>query len=148
MRTVVKAVDERKIVRFANLSAARFVPHIALRKWLTRWFARRIAQRMAVDCSFFRSSMAFKKVFAPYCLADHAADRVIFRSSYCTANGTTAGSWVQSFLMPFDDYVNILRAIDSCTLLLGRWLGGSLITPARRRQSSQLVRLDASLPAS
>jgi len=101
------------------------------RRRLTRRFARRIAQRMAVDYSFFRSSMAFTTVIAPYCSADHSADRVIFRSSYCTSNGTTARSWVHSFLMLFDDSANILRAVDSCTVLLGGWLGGSLITPAR-----------------
>ena len=139
-RTVVKAVDERKIVRSANLSAARFAQHIAQRKRLTRRFARRIAQRMAVDCSFFRSSTAFTTVFAPYCSADHSADRAIFRLSYCTANGTTGRLWVHSFLTLFDDYVNILRAVDSCTVLLGGWFGGSLITPARRRESSHLVR--------
>jgi len=56
------------------------------------------------------------------------------------ANGTTARLWVHSFLTLFDDYTNILRAVDSYTVLLGGSLGGSLITPAHLRQSSHLVR--------
>ena len=40
------------------------------RQWLLRRFSRRIAQWMAVDCSFFRSSTAFPTVCAPYCTAN------------------------------------------------------------------------------
>ena len=147
----MKAIDQRMIVRSANLSAARFAQCIAqritrlitrssTRQRLTRRFASSVAQRMAVDCSFFRLSMAFTMVCTPYCSADHSADHAIFRSLYCTANGTIARLWVHSFLTLFDDYANILGAVDSCTVLLGEWLGGSLFTPARRRQSSHLVR--------
>jgi len=78
-------------------------------------------------------------ICALYSSADSSVDCATFRSSYSTANGTTARSWVHSFLMIFDDYANILRPIDLFTVLLGRWQGGSLITPACRRQSSHLV---------
>jgi len=47
--------------------------HIAdscARQRLFRQFARRIAQRMAAGCSYFRSSMALKTGCAPYCAAD------------------------------------------------------------------------------
>ena len=37
---------------------------------LSRQFACRIGQRIAADCSFFRSSMAFTTVCKPYCSAD------------------------------------------------------------------------------
>jgi len=43
----------------------RIAPSSA-RQRLSRQFAHRIAPRMAADCSFFRSSMAFKMVRAPY----------------------------------------------------------------------------------
>jgi len=126
-------------LRAVLLSRWQRIAHSFARQRLSRRIALHIALRMATDCSYFRSSTAFTTLCAPYCSADHSADRSIFCSSYCTANGTTARSWVHSFLTPVDDYANILRAVDSCTVLLGGWLGGSLITPGRRRQSSHVV---------
>ena len=73
--------------------------------------------------------MAYTTIRAPYCSADISVDCATFRSSYGTANGGTARSWVHSFLTSFDDYANVLHAVDSCTVLLGGWQGGSLITP-------------------
>ena len=92
----MKAVDERKIVRSANLSAARFAQYIAQRKRLTQRFARRIAQRMAADCSFFLSSTAFTTVFAPYCSADGSGLLILplvngfttVCAPYCSADGS------------------------------------------------------------
>jgi len=52
------------------LSGWRRIAHSFSRQWLSRRFARRIAQQMAADCSFFRSSSAFTTVFAPYFSAD------------------------------------------------------------------------------
>jgi len=49
---------------------ARRIAHSFSRQRLSRRFARRIAQRMGADCSFFRSSTAFPTVFAPYCSVD------------------------------------------------------------------------------
>jgi len=46
------------------------IAHSSARQRLSRQFARRFAQRIAVDCSFFRSSMAFTTVRASYCLVD------------------------------------------------------------------------------
>jgi len=46
------------------------IVHFSACQWLTRWFARHIAQRMAVDGSFFHSSTAFTMVCAPYCSVD------------------------------------------------------------------------------
>ena len=40
------------------------------RQRLLRRFSRRIAQWMAADCSFFRSSTTFPTVCAPYCTAN------------------------------------------------------------------------------
>jgi len=51
------------------LSGWRQVAHSFSRQLLSRRFARRIAQRMAAHCSFFRSSTAFPTVFTPYCSA-------------------------------------------------------------------------------
>ena len=49
------------------------IAHTSARQWLSHQFARRIAQRMAAHCSFFRSSTAFPTVCAPYCSADGSA---------------------------------------------------------------------------
>jgi len=46
------------------------IAHSSSRQQLSRWFARRIAQRMAADCLYLRSSMAFSTVCVPYCSAD------------------------------------------------------------------------------
>jgi len=51
------------------LSGWRLIAHSFSRQRLSRRFARRIAQRMAAYCSFFRSSPAFPTVRAPYCSA-------------------------------------------------------------------------------
>jgi len=48
----------------------RRIAHTSARQWLTRRFTRRIAQRTAAHCSFFRSSTAFPMVRVPYCAAD------------------------------------------------------------------------------
>jgi len=56
--------------RAVFLCGWRRIAHSFSRQWLSRRFARRIAQRMAAHCLFFRSSMAFTTVFAPYCSAD------------------------------------------------------------------------------
>jgi len=40
------------------------------RQWLSLRFSCRISQRMAADSSYLCSSMAFTKVFAPYCSVD------------------------------------------------------------------------------
>ena len=45
------------------------ISHSSACQWLSRPFARRMAQRMASDCSFFRSSTAFA-VCAPFCPAN------------------------------------------------------------------------------
>ena len=50
------------------LSGCQRIAHTSAGQSLSR-FARRFAQRMAADCSFFRSSTAFT-VCAPFCLAD------------------------------------------------------------------------------
>jgi len=47
-----------------------WIAHSSARQRLSPQFQRRIAQRMAVDCSFFRSSMAFTTVRALYCSVD------------------------------------------------------------------------------
>ena len=47
--------------------------HSSARQRLSRWFSRRIAQRMAADCSYLRLSTAFPTVCAPYCSADGSA---------------------------------------------------------------------------
>jgi len=52
------------------LSGWQRIAHTSGHQRLSRWFARRIAQRMAAHCSFFRSSTAFRMVRAPYCAAD------------------------------------------------------------------------------
>jgi len=46
------------------------IAHTSARERLSRWFARRISQRMAADCSFFLSSTAFTTFCAPYCSVD------------------------------------------------------------------------------
>jgi len=52
------------------LSAWQRIADISTRQCLSRRFVRRIAQRMAADCTFFLSSTAFTTVCAPYCSAD------------------------------------------------------------------------------
>jgi len=52
------------------LSGWRRIAHSFSCKRLSRRFARCIAQRMTVDCSFLHLSTAFTTVFAPYFSAD------------------------------------------------------------------------------
>jgi len=52
------------------LSRWQRMAHSLSRQRLFRRFQRRISPRMAVHCSFFRSSMAFPTVRAPYCGVD------------------------------------------------------------------------------
>jgi len=54
------------------LSGWQRITHSSARERLSR-FARRVAQRMAADCSFFRSSMAFPTVCVPISSADGSA---------------------------------------------------------------------------
>jgi len=51
------------------LSGWQRIAHSSARQRLS-WFARRFNRRMAADCSFFHSSMAFTMVFAPYISTD------------------------------------------------------------------------------
>jgi len=53
-------------LRSVSVSGWQRIAHSSARRRLSRWFARRIAQRMAADCTFFRSSTAFTTVCAPY----------------------------------------------------------------------------------
>jgi len=46
------------------------IAHTSARQRLSRQFVHRITHRMAVDCSYLRSSMAFMMVFVLYCSAD------------------------------------------------------------------------------
>jgi len=46
------------------------IAHSFARQWLPQQIPRRIAPRMAADCSFFLSSTAFTTVCTPYCSAD------------------------------------------------------------------------------
>ena len=46
------------------------IPYSSARQRLSRWFARRTAQRRASDCTFLRSSRVFTMDCAPYCSAD------------------------------------------------------------------------------
>jgi len=56
--------------RTVFLSGWQRITHSSACQRLSRLFARRIAQRMAADCSFFLSSTAFTTICAPYCSAD------------------------------------------------------------------------------
>jgi len=55
------------------LSGWHLIAHTSASQRLSRWFARRIAQRMAVHYSYLSSSTAFPTVCAPYCSADGSA---------------------------------------------------------------------------
>jgi len=46
------------------------IAHTSARQWLSGRFTRRMAQPMASDCLYLRSSTAFTTVCAPYCSAD------------------------------------------------------------------------------
>jgi hypothetical protein len=87
-------------LRAVLLSGWHRIAHTSTRQRLSRRFVRRIAQRMAADCSFFRSSTAFATLCAPYYSADGSAD------------GITARLWVHSFLPLVDDFANVLGAVD------------------------------------
>jgi len=52
------------------LSLWQRIAHTSAHQRLSRRFARRIAQWMVADCSFFRSSTAFPTVCAPYFTAN------------------------------------------------------------------------------
>ena len=53
-------------LRTLLLSGWQRIAHSSARQWLSR-FTRHFTRRMAADCSFFRSSMAFTTVRALYC---------------------------------------------------------------------------------
>jgi len=57
-------------LRAVLLSGWLRIAPISARQQLSRWFTRRIAQRTAGHCSFFRSSTAFPMVGVPYCVVD------------------------------------------------------------------------------
>jgi len=57
-------------LRAVLLSGWQRIAHTSAHQRLSRQFARRIALRMAADCSIFRSPTAFTTVCAPYSLAD------------------------------------------------------------------------------
>jgi len=57
-------------LRAIMLSRWEWIAHTSAHQRLSRWFACRIAQRMAPDCSFFLPSTAFMTVCVPYCSAD------------------------------------------------------------------------------
>jgi hypothetical protein len=57
-------------LRAVLLSGWQRIAHSSARQRLSQRFARGIAQRMAADCSFFRSSTTFTTVCAPFCSAD------------------------------------------------------------------------------
>jgi len=54
-------------LRAVLLSGLQRIAHTSARQRLSQRFARRIAQRMAADCSYFRTSKAFTTDCAPYC---------------------------------------------------------------------------------
>ena len=56
----------------ALLRGWQLIAYSSARQWHSR-FARRFAQRMAADCSFFRSSMAFLTVCVPISAVDGSA---------------------------------------------------------------------------
>jgi len=87
-------------LRAVLLSGWQRIAHFSARQRLSRRFAPRIAHRMALDCSFFGWLTAFTTVCMLYCSAD------------CSADGTAARLWVHSYLLPVDDFANILHAID------------------------------------
>ena len=55
------------------LSGRQRIAHSSARQRLSRWFSRRIAQRMVADSSYLRSSTAFPTLCPPYCSADDSA---------------------------------------------------------------------------
>jgi len=57
-------------LRAVLLSGWQRIAHTSARERLSRRFAYRISERMALDCLFILSSMAFMTVCAPYCSAD------------------------------------------------------------------------------
>jgi len=71
------------------LSGWRQIVHSFSRQRLSRRFARRIAQRMVADCSYFRSSKAFTTDCAPYCSADGSALFILLLVNYFS-NGLRA----------------------------------------------------------
>jgi len=108
------------------------------RQWLSRVFSRRIAQRMAADCSFFRSSSAFTTVYGPFCLSDRSLDRICFSyaalPTVCMPYGSTEGKlaqlWVHSYLLFVDDFPNVLHAID-CSPYRSLFRSSTSIIPGR-----------------
>jgi len=54
-------------LRTVLLSGLQCVAHTSARQWLSQRFAHCIAQRVAADCSYFRTSKALMTDCAPYC---------------------------------------------------------------------------------
>jgi len=114
------------------------IAHSFSRQRLSRRFSRRIALRMAADCSFFRSS-TFTTVCAPYCSSDRSLDRLFFHSymalpTVCMPYGSTEGKsahlWVHSHLPLVDDFANVLRAVD-CSPYRSFFRSSSSVIPGR-----------------
>ena len=66
-------------LRAILLSGWQRIAHTSAHQQLSQRFARRIAQRMAVDCSFFRSSTGFITICARYHSANGSADGITAR---------------------------------------------------------------------
>ena len=93
------------------------IAHSSACQWLSHWFTRRIAQRIAGDCSFFHSSTAFT-VYAPF---SSAAGRVflilllvigfpdglrtVLRSGYPRISHSSTGQWLSQFACRFAQWM-------------------------------------------
>jgi len=61
------------------LGGLQRIAHTSAGQWLSQRFARFITQRMAADCTFFRSSTGFTTICALYCSANGSADGITAR---------------------------------------------------------------------
>jgi len=66
-------------LRAVLLSRLQRIADTSARQRLSQRFARRIAQRMAANCSFFRSSTGFTTICVLYCSANGSADGITAR---------------------------------------------------------------------
>jgi len=94
-------------LRAVLLSGWQRIAHSSARQRLSGWFACCIAQPMAADCSYLRSSTAYPTVYAPYCSADSSAllilplinsfpvgSRAVLRSGWQRIAHTSARQWL------------------------------------------------------
>jgi len=63
-------------LRTVLLSRVQHIAHTSARQRLSQQFACRIAQQMAADCSFFRSSTGFTTICTLYCTPKGSADGI------------------------------------------------------------------------